>query len=157
MDLIIDTFLYWKITLFVVICCSIHMLFKATLPLLQVADVIIQDGQSYDFSVVMQLVTMLSIKPSDGLKGFICIVGYIRTLPFSLFEAFNFEQYFSLFMFVQRCSIFRYTDPWQMLLVHIPSGYLLLRKILDPCCEYTTKLHFSMVFMINGLSFFVSN
>ncbi|XP_052728283.1 transportin MOS14 isoform X7 [Vigna angularis] len=39
-----------------------------------VADVIIQDGQSYDFSVVMQLVTMLSIKPSDGLKGFICIV-----------------------------------------------------------------------------------
>lgn len=51
------------------------MLFKATLPLLQVADVVIQDGQSYDFSVVMQLVTMLSIKPSDGLKGFICIVG----------------------------------------------------------------------------------
>ncbi|KAL9331251.1 hypothetical protein ACSQ67_000861 [Phaseolus vulgaris] len=39
-----------------------------------VADVVIQDGQSYDFSVVMQLVTMLSIKPSDGLKGFICIV-----------------------------------------------------------------------------------
>ncbi|KAL2564994.1 hypothetical protein AAZV13_19G079900 [Glycine max] len=39
-----------------------------------VADVIVQDGQSYDFSVVMQLVTMLSIKPSDGLKGFICIV-----------------------------------------------------------------------------------
>ncbi|RDX94405.1 Transportin MOS14 [Mucuna pruriens] len=39
-----------------------------------VADVIIQDGQSYDFSVVMHLVTMLSTKPSDGLKGFICIV-----------------------------------------------------------------------------------
>ncbi|KAL2327819.1 hypothetical protein Fmac_021246 [Flemingia macrophylla] len=39
-----------------------------------VADVIIQDGQSYDFSVVMQLVTMLSIKPSNGLNGFICIV-----------------------------------------------------------------------------------
>ncbi|KAK7396024.1 hypothetical protein VNO78_16713 [Psophocarpus tetragonolobus] len=39
-----------------------------------VADVIIQDGQSYDFSVVMQLVTMLSTKPSDGLKGFVCIV-----------------------------------------------------------------------------------
>ncbi|KAK7336215.1 hypothetical protein VNO77_16749 [Canavalia gladiata] len=38
------------------------------------ADVIIQDGQSYDLSVVMQLVTMLSTKPSDGLKGFICIV-----------------------------------------------------------------------------------
>ncbi|KAL2326398.1 hypothetical protein Fmac_025456 [Flemingia macrophylla] len=39
-----------------------------------VADVIIQDGQSYDFSVVMQLVTMLSTKPSNGLNGFICIV-----------------------------------------------------------------------------------
>ncbi|XP_061372363.1 transportin MOS14 isoform X2 [Gastrolobium bilobum] len=38
------------------------------------ADVVIQDGQSFDFSVVMQLVTMLSTKPSDGLKGFICIV-----------------------------------------------------------------------------------
>ncbi|KAI4350398.1 hypothetical protein L6164_004856 [Bauhinia variegata] len=39
-----------------------------------VADAIIQDGQSFDFSVVMQLVTMLSTKPPDGLKGFICIV-----------------------------------------------------------------------------------
>ncbi|XP_027188438.1 transportin MOS14 isoform X3 [Cicer arietinum] len=38
------------------------------------ADVIIQDGQSFNFSAVMQLVTMLSSKPSDGLKGFICIV-----------------------------------------------------------------------------------
>ncbi|AES80779.2 transportin-like protein [Medicago truncatula] len=38
------------------------------------ADVIIQDGQHFDFSAVMQLVTMLSSKPSDGLKGFICIV-----------------------------------------------------------------------------------
>ncbi|KAL2330776.1 hypothetical protein Fmac_018357 [Flemingia macrophylla] len=39
-----------------------------------VADVIIQDGQSYDFFVVMQLVTMLSTKPSNGLNGFIYIV-----------------------------------------------------------------------------------
>ncbi|KAL5058902.1 hypothetical protein RYX36_030506 [Vicia faba] len=39
-----------------------------------VADVIIQDGQSFDLSAVMQLVTMLSSKPCDGLKGFICIV-----------------------------------------------------------------------------------
>ncbi|CAK8542797.1 unnamed protein product [Lathyrus sativus] len=39
-----------------------------------VADVIMQDGQSFDFSAVMQLVTMLSSKPCDGLKGFICIV-----------------------------------------------------------------------------------
>lgn len=52
------------------------LLFMVTLALLQAADVIIQDGQSYGFSVIMQLVTMLSTKPSDGLKGFICIVGY---------------------------------------------------------------------------------
>ncbi|XP_028778156.1 transportin MOS14-like, partial [Neltuma alba] len=39
-----------------------------------VAEVIIQDGQTFDSSVVMQLVTMLSTKPSDGLNGFICIV-----------------------------------------------------------------------------------
>ncbi|KAI4348420.1 hypothetical protein L6164_009146 [Bauhinia variegata] len=39
-----------------------------------VADVIIHDGQSFDFFVVMQLVVMLSTKPPDGLKGFICIV-----------------------------------------------------------------------------------
>ncbi|KAK4272279.1 hypothetical protein QN277_020861 [Acacia crassicarpa] len=39
-----------------------------------VAEVIIQDGQTFDASIVMQLVTMLSTKPSDGLKGFICIV-----------------------------------------------------------------------------------
>lgn len=52
------------------------MLFMTIHSLLQVADVIIQDGQSYDFSAVMHLVTMLSTKPSDGLKGFICIVGY---------------------------------------------------------------------------------
>ncbi|RYR54086.1 hypothetical protein Ahy_A06g029355 isoform A [Arachis hypogaea] len=38
------------------------------------ADVIIQNGQSFDFSMVMQIVTMLSTKPSDGLKGFNCIV-----------------------------------------------------------------------------------
>ncbi|WJX77760.1 hypothetical protein P8452_61037 [Trifolium repens] len=38
------------------------------------SDVIIQDGQSFDFSAVMQLVSLLSSKPSNGLKGFICIV-----------------------------------------------------------------------------------
>ncbi|RYR54088.1 hypothetical protein Ahy_A06g029355 isoform B [Arachis hypogaea] len=38
------------------------------------ADVIIQNGQSFDFSMVMQIVTMLSTKPSDGLKGFNCII-----------------------------------------------------------------------------------
>lgn len=41
---------------------------------LQVSDVVLQGGQTFDFSVVMQLVTVLSSWPSDELKGFMCIV-----------------------------------------------------------------------------------
>ncbi|KAJ7976335.1 Transportin like [Quillaja saponaria] len=39
-----------------------------------VADAVIQEGQTFDFSVIMQLVTMLSTRPPDELKGFMCIV-----------------------------------------------------------------------------------
>ncbi|KAM3712954.1 hypothetical protein ACJW31_01G218200 [Castanea mollissima] len=39
-----------------------------------VAEVVLQEGQSFDFSVIMQLVTMLSIWPSDELKGYVCFV-----------------------------------------------------------------------------------
>ncbi|TYG56275.1 hypothetical protein ES288_D08G051200v1 [Gossypium darwinii] len=39
-----------------------------------VSDVVLQGGQTFDFSVVMQLVTVLSSWPSDDLKGFMCIV-----------------------------------------------------------------------------------
>lgn len=39
-----------------------------------VAEVVLQEGQSFDFSVIMQLVTMLSIWPSDKLKGYVCFV-----------------------------------------------------------------------------------
>ncbi|GMY12794.1 transportin MOS14 [Fagus crenata] len=39
-----------------------------------VAEVVVQEGQTFDFSVIMQLVTMLSIWPSDELKGFTCFV-----------------------------------------------------------------------------------
>uniref|UniRef100_A0A1D1XES3 Transportin-3 n=1 Tax=Anthurium amnicola TaxID=1678845 RepID=A0A1D1XES3_9ARAE len=39
-----------------------------------VADIVLQDGQPFDFSVVIQLVTILSSRPSDQLRGFICFV-----------------------------------------------------------------------------------
>ncbi|KAL0014887.1 hypothetical protein SO802_001956 [Lithocarpus litseifolius] len=39
-----------------------------------VAEVVLQEGQSFDFSVIMQLVAMLSIWPSDELKGYVCFV-----------------------------------------------------------------------------------
>ncbi|KAK8489025.1 hypothetical protein V6N12_018789 [Hibiscus sabdariffa] len=39
-----------------------------------VSDVVLQGGRTFDFSVVMQLVTVLSAWPSDELKGFMCIV-----------------------------------------------------------------------------------
>ncbi|XP_022759430.1 uncharacterized protein LOC111305831 isoform X8 [Durio zibethinus] len=39
-----------------------------------VSEVVLQGGQTFDFSVIMQLVTVLSSWPSDNLKGFMCIV-----------------------------------------------------------------------------------
>ncbi|KAM5582172.1 transportin MOS14 [Rosa sericea] len=39
-----------------------------------VAEVILQEGQIFDFSVIMQLVTVLSTRPLDELKGIMCIV-----------------------------------------------------------------------------------
>ncbi|OVA17318.1 Exportin-1/Importin-beta-like [Macleaya cordata] len=39
-----------------------------------VAELILQDGQPFDFSVILQLVTILSSTASDGLKGFLCLV-----------------------------------------------------------------------------------
>ncbi|XWS30603.1 hypothetical protein CRYUN_Cryun23aG0000200 [Craigia yunnanensis] len=39
-----------------------------------VSEVVLQGGQTFDSSVVMQLVTVLSSRPSDELKGFMCIV-----------------------------------------------------------------------------------
>ncbi|GMJ01364.1 hypothetical protein like AT1G12930 [Hibiscus trionum] len=41
---------------------------------LNVVSDVLQGGQTFDFSVVMQLVTVLSSWPSDELKGFMCIV-----------------------------------------------------------------------------------
>ncbi|KAF3435348.1 hypothetical protein FNV43_RR22435 [Rhamnella rubrinervis] len=39
-----------------------------------VAEVVLQEGQTFEFSMVMELVTMLSTRPSNELKGFMCIV-----------------------------------------------------------------------------------
>ncbi|ONI20154.1 hypothetical protein PRUPE_3G316100 [Prunus persica] len=41
---------------------------------LNVAEVVLQEGQTFDFSVIMQLVTVLSTRPLDELKGIMCIV-----------------------------------------------------------------------------------
>ncbi|XP_050380525.1 transportin MOS14 [Argentina anserina] len=39
-----------------------------------VAEVVLQEGQIFDFSVIMQLVTVLSTRPLDELRGIMCIV-----------------------------------------------------------------------------------
>ncbi|XP_058179834.1 transportin MOS14 isoform X2 [Rhododendron vialii] len=39
-----------------------------------VAEVVLQEGQTFDFSVIMHLVTILSSRASNELKGFVCIV-----------------------------------------------------------------------------------
>ncbi|CAL5325533.1 unnamed protein product [Camellia sinensis] len=39
-----------------------------------VAEVVLPEGQTFDFSMVMHLVTILSNRSSDELKGFMCIV-----------------------------------------------------------------------------------
>ncbi|KAG5535348.1 hypothetical protein RHGRI_023196 [Rhododendron griersonianum] len=38
-----------------------------------VAEVVLQEGQTFDFSVIMHLVTILSSRASNELKGFVCI------------------------------------------------------------------------------------
>ncbi|XP_028118997.1 uncharacterized protein LOC114315996 isoform X10 [Camellia sinensis] len=40
----------------------------------KVAEVVLPEGQTFDFSMVMHLVTILSNRSSDELKGFMCIV-----------------------------------------------------------------------------------
>ncbi|XP_022148144.1 transportin-3 isoform X2 [Momordica charantia] len=39
-----------------------------------VAEVVLQEGQSFDFSVITQLVTILSARPSNEIKGIMCLV-----------------------------------------------------------------------------------
>ncbi|KAG5531616.1 hypothetical protein RHGRI_026285 [Rhododendron griersonianum] len=41
-----------------------------------VAEVVLQEGQTFDFSAIMHLVTILSSRASNELKGFVCIVVY---------------------------------------------------------------------------------
>ncbi|GLT95639.1 hypothetical protein SLE2022_133070 [Rubroshorea leprosula] len=39
-----------------------------------VSEVVLLDGQTFDFSMIVQLVAILSSSPSESIKGFICIV-----------------------------------------------------------------------------------
>ncbi|TYK28320.1 transportin-3 isoform X2 [Cucumis melo var. makuwa] len=39
-----------------------------------VAEVVLQEGQSFDFVVITQLVTMLAARPSNEIKGVMCLV-----------------------------------------------------------------------------------
>ncbi|XP_010476273.1 PREDICTED: importin-13-like isoform X1 [Camelina sativa] len=39
-----------------------------------VSEIILQEGEAFDFSLIMQLVSAFSARPSSELKGFICVV-----------------------------------------------------------------------------------
>ncbi|CAF2082742.1 unnamed protein product [Brassica napus] len=39
-----------------------------------VSEIILQEGEAFDFSLIMQLVSSFSVRPSSELKGFICVV-----------------------------------------------------------------------------------
>ncbi|CAL9214770.1 unnamed protein product [Arabidopsis halleri] len=39
-----------------------------------VSEIILQEGEAFDFSLIMQLVSAFSVRPSSELKGFICVV-----------------------------------------------------------------------------------
>ncbi|XP_058004668.1 transportin MOS14 isoform X3 [Hevea brasiliensis] len=45
-----------------------------------VSEIVLREGQTFDFSVIMQLAAMLSSGPSDKLKGFTCIVYRLQML-----------------------------------------------------------------------------
>ncbi|KAG5391914.1 hypothetical protein IGI04_021877 [Brassica rapa subsp. trilocularis] len=42
--------------------------------LIAVSEIILQEGEAFDFSLIMQLVSAFSVRPSSELKGFICVV-----------------------------------------------------------------------------------
>ncbi|TQD84323.1 hypothetical protein C1H46_030104 [Malus baccata] len=47
---------------------------NTSIPWKEVAEVVLQEVQNFDFSVIMQLVTVLATRPLDELKGIMCIV-----------------------------------------------------------------------------------
>ncbi|KAM1014806.1 hypothetical protein ACFX2A_045692 [Malus domestica] len=56
----------------VILLCK--CIFKYQSSIFQVAEVVLQEVQNFDFSVIMQLVTALATRPLDELKGIMCIV-----------------------------------------------------------------------------------
>ncbi|CAN7020251.1 unnamed protein product, partial [Brassica rapa subsp. trilocularis] len=42
--------------------------------LIAVSEIILQEGEAFDFSLIMQLVSAFSVRPSSELKGFICVI-----------------------------------------------------------------------------------
>jgi hypothetical protein len=64
------------------IYCHCYLYFNFTF---QVSEVVLEEGQTFDFTVIMQLVIMLSVRPTEELKGFMCIVCQTFPLPPLLF------------------------------------------------------------------------
>ncbi|RVX06940.1 hypothetical protein CK203_014955 [Vitis vinifera] len=93
----------------------------------QVAEVVLQEGQTFDFSVIMQLLTILSCMAPDKLKGF------MRIDPFYLIDSS--VSLILLLLPVGNYLHSRYTGHLQMLLVPTPNGYLLFELMLDPYCK----------------------
>lgn len=52
--------------------------------LIAVSEIILQEGEAFDFSLIMQLVSAFSVRPSSELKGFICVVCQFILLLFLL-------------------------------------------------------------------------
>lgn len=50
------------------------LMIKRNIYTFQVAEVVLQEGQSFDFSVITQLVMILSARPSNEIKGIMCLV-----------------------------------------------------------------------------------
>ena len=48
----------------------------------QVSEIILQEGEAFDFSLIMQLVSAFSDRPSSELKGFMCCMS-VHTLALS--------------------------------------------------------------------------
>lgn len=63
----------------VILLCK--CIFKYQGSIFQVAEVVLQEVQNFDFSVIMQLVTVLATRPLDELKGIMCIVCQRFPLP----------------------------------------------------------------------------
>ncbi|KAJ4915560.1 ARM repeat superfamily protein [Raphanus sativus] len=40
----------------------------------KVSEIILQEGEALEFSLIMQLVSAFSVRPSSELKGFICVM-----------------------------------------------------------------------------------